>query len=538
MESEDDISPDPPLPDIPAQSRTLLHYFSKVKTEQVDKKPSQTNHRTKVSEKSEKKSDTTPSKSAHSAKNTSNDIKPIVQNGLTLSEKPRRHKRKTKNNDIVEEIDDTPVSKKVRATIVTSDSIDENKKDESTIEKNSKGINSFFAAISKEEYRRESEKQAERVKLTVTAQVHTPELNAKVEKHAISKSVGIDETHCVTPTSQKPTEKLRNRRCSLTNVVRPTSETDIIKVVEQENILQTLSQNNNSEVKADIPEIQKEKGNKVKICYENACSDENEKANNLDTSKNKTKRNQSKVSDKLFQRKKRKVNSFESGNDHKNTKVKTQEDSVDVDFFNMQMTMSNVEEVDEKENTENSLIISKLEASPGAIDFQPSPRKVRSKVIRTLSGDKGIKNHLLKLDPEKVVENSLTSEKNSLGKKQTCENRNQKHSCKSDAGSIDCNKSAAKSVLDNATEKTPTPVSLFKHKNPPKKKYNKKTKGTDKTNAVNGTAHVNYDSDSIDLDLLATYNAKTFHSAASGELSTNAALGKSQFYHFITSKEV
>ena len=99
-----------------------------------------------------------------------------------------------------------------------------------TIEKKSKGINSFFAAISKEEYQRESEKQAERVKLTVTAQVHTPELNAKVEKHAISKSVGIDETHCVTPTSQKPIGKLRDRKCSFTNVVRPTSETEHILI--------------------------------------------------------------------------------------------------------------------------------------------------------------------------------------------------------------------------------------------------------------------------------------------------------------------
>ena len=44
---------------------------------------------------------------------------------------------------------------------------------------------------------------------------------------------------------------------------------------------------------------------------------------------------------------------------------------------------------------------------------------------------------------------------------------------------------------------------------------------------VNGIAHPNYDSDSIDLDLLATYNAKTFHSAASGDnLITNTfALG-------------
>ena len=528
MESEDDNSPDPPLPDIPAQSRTLLHYFSKVKAEQVDKKPSQTNHRTKVSEKSEKKSATTSSKSSLSAKNTSNDIKPIVQDDLTSSEKPRRKKRKTKNNDTVQDIDDTPISKKVRTTIVTGESIDENKKDESAVETTSKGINSFFVAISKEEYRRESEKQAERVKLTVTAQIHTPELNAKVEQQANLNSVGVDKSYCLTPTSQKSIGKLRNRKCSFTNVVRPTSETDTIKVVEQENILQTLSQNNNSEIKADISEKQKEKENKVKICHENTCSDVDERSDNFDLSKNKTKRNQSKVSDKLFQRKKRKVNnSFESSNDQKNTKVnKTPDDSVDVDFFNMQMTVSNVEETNEKENTDKSLFISTLEASPEGIDFQPSPKKGRSKVIRTLSGDKGITNQLLKLGRETVGGDSLTSEKDSLSKKQTLENRNRKHSCKSDANNIDCKKSVAKSAPDNNSEKTPTPVSLFKHKDPPKKKYNKKTRGNDKTNAVNGIAHINYDSDSIDLDLLATYNAKTFHSAASGELSTNAALGK------------
>ena len=527
MDSEDDNSPDPPLPDIPAQSRTLLHYFSKVKAEQ-DKKPSQTNHRTKVSEKSEKMSATPSSKSAISAQNTSSDIKPIVQDDVTSSEKPKRKKRKTKNNDAAEDIDDTPISKKVRSAIITGDSNDENKKDESAVEKNSKGINAFFVAISKEEYRRESEKQAERVKLIVTAQIHTPELNAKVEQHANLNSVGIDKSYCFTPTSQKPIGKLRNRKCSFTNVVRPTSETDTIKVVEQENILQTLSQNNNSEIKADIPEKQNEKVDKVKICHENTCSDVNEISDNLDVPRSKTKRNQSKVSDKLFQRKKRKANnSLESSNDQKNhNKVnKTPDDSVDVDFFNMQMIVSNEEEINEKENTDKSLFISTLKASPEGLDFQASPKKVRSKVIRTLSCDKSITNHLLKLDHETVVGDSLTSDKDSLSKKKTLENRNRKHSCKSEADNTDCKISSAKSATDNTSEKTPTPVSLFKHKDPPKKKH-KKTRGTDKTNVVNGIAHVNYDSDSIDLDLLATYNAKTFHSAASGELSANAALGK------------
>jgi hypothetical protein len=60
-------------------------------------------------------------------------------------------------------------------------------------------------------------------------------------------------------------------------------------------------------------------------------------------------------------------------------------------------------------------------------------------------------------------------------------------------------------------------VCLFKKKDPPKKKYSKKAKTSVKANNVNGIAHVNYDGDSIDLDLLATYNAKTFHTAATGE---------------------
>ena len=68
---------------------------------------------------------------------------------------------------------------------------------------------------------------------------------------------------------------------------------------------------------------------------------------------------------------------------------------------------------------------------------------------------------------------------------------------------------------------------LFKKKDPPKKKYSKKAKASVKANNVNGIAHVNYDSDSIDLDLLATYNAKTFHTAATGEtVSNNYSLGK------------
>ena len=57
MDSDDEFSPDPPLPDIPVQSRTLLHYFSKVNGQLADKKSSsQIAEKTKVSEKSAKRS--------------------------------------------------------------------------------------------------------------------------------------------------------------------------------------------------------------------------------------------------------------------------------------------------------------------------------------------------------------------------------------------------------------------------------------------------------------------------------------------------
>merc|ERR1711997_36404 len=80
-------------------------------------------------------------------------------------------------------------------------------------------------------------------------------------------------------------------------------------------------------------------------------------------------------------------------------------------------------------------------------------------------------------------------------------------------GSVTCKDT----TKDNYDKKETLKVCLFKKKDPPKKKYSKKAKASVKANNVNGIAHVNYDSDSIDLDLLATYNAKTFHTAATGE---------------------
>ena len=114
-----------------------------------------------------------------------------------------------------------------------------------------------------------------------------------------------------------------------------------------------------------------------------------------------------------------------------------------------------------------------------------------------------------------------------LPKRKILKNGDMKERCASVSDDIHHREDKVEPETCQTAEKTPTPVSLFKHKDPPKKKYGKKIKGLEKSNAVNGIAHVNYDSDSIDLDLLATYNAKTFHSAASGEAGTNTcALGK------------
>ena len=82
-------------------------------------------------------------------------------------------------------------------------------------------------------------------------------------------------------------------------------------------------------------------------------------------------------------------------------------------------------------------------------------------------------------------------------------------------------------LSEQKCNKKPTPVSLFKLKDPPKRKYRRKPKASGRMDMVNGTAHPNYDSDSIDLDLLASYNAKTFHTAAYGHnvITNTFALG-------------
>merc|ERR1711963_1316390 len=112
MNSEDELSPEPPLSDISIQSRTLFHYFSKVKTQQSDvKSSSQLIHKTEESEKSDKQSKNT-SNSDHCTSNTINGIHTVVQNGSTLPSKPKKQKRNTKDQEMSEDMEAIPDSKK------------------------------------------------------------------------------------------------------------------------------------------------------------------------------------------------------------------------------------------------------------------------------------------------------------------------------------------------------------------------------------------------------------------------------------------
>ena len=91
MDSDDEISPDPPLPDIPVQSRTLLHYFSKVNGQLADKQSSsQIDEKTKLSEKSSKRSLKKSLQYVSSENSVPNEIESIVQEELTLVKKHKK----------------------------------------------------------------------------------------------------------------------------------------------------------------------------------------------------------------------------------------------------------------------------------------------------------------------------------------------------------------------------------------------------------------------------------------------------------------
>ena len=531
MDSEDELSPDPPLPEIPIQSRTLLHYFSKVKTQDVDEKSSsQSKHKTKVSEKSDKQSNNT-SKSDQCTSNNVNEIHNEIQNGSTMPSKSKKQKRNKKNQEVSEDFEASPASKRVRAALASPDGNSKSKKDISAEEKTAKGINSFFATVSKAEYQKECEKQSEKIKLTVTAIVHTPEMHPEKVNELAVNIEKPDESDGSAPSTIKTCRKVRKRKCSFTNVIRPVSETDTIKVIEQDNISQEQD-NPATDVKICSKEEDVEKPNLSQLGTVNSLNNDFEYTNGLDTPEKLQCKNQNKVSDKLFKRKKRKVNnSLDSNTNQQSIKMsKNTDDSVDVDFFNIQMIIPN-ENHGDKENIDiDAGLATKNLASPDTSDFQSSPKEFcKTNVVKSLSPKK-LKSKL-SLNPD-INKNKKTNKlSKTVSERKVIKGGDIGDQSTSALDSCHLGARGSESEACKTTEKTPTPVSLFKHKDPPKKKYSKKIKCLEKTNAVNGIAHVNYDSDSIDLDLLATYNAKTFHGAASGEAGTNTcALGKWSFY--------
>ena len=421
MESEEEEIQAPTLPEYPVQSRTLFHYFSKVSAEKENSVPKTPNNsknrqtgskvtsRVSTSEKlpsivtshdqlkvensieedrkadldnktTRKKSSPAKGKKKKRVSGKSNSIElentPDLENktpkkkpSLTESKKKKRASERSKETEEYSET--VPASKRVKSmntvsTVAIKDDSFENKQDIRT----SKGINSFFKQVTKEEFRKECDRESEKIKLTITALVHTPEVYIEQPSNEVpndDKKVKATSDEKIIP---EPSRKVAVRK-SISNVARPNSETDIIKIISHEEV--------------------------------------------------------------------------------------------------------NTEEPRERSSEQNQ---SMLVTSKDSITNAPKDSQ--------------------RIDPKT----------DSVGKNK----------------GTDIRKDTTK---DNYDKKETLKVCLFKKKDPPKKKYSKKAKTTVKANNVNGIAHVNYDSDSIDLDLLATYNAKTFHTAATGETgSNNYSLGK------------
>lgn len=421
MESEEEEIQAPTLPEYPVQSRTLFHYFSKVSAEKensVPKTPNNSKNRQtgsketsggSTSEKlpsiltshdqlkvensieedrkadldnktTRKKSSPAKGKKKKRVSGKSNSIElentPDLENKTpnkkpshTESKKKKRASEKTKETEEYSET--VPASKRVKSantvsTVASKDDSFENKQDIRT----SKGINSFFKQVTKEEFRKECDRESEKIKLTITALVHTPDLYIEQTSNEVpndDKKVKAASDEKIIP---EPSRKVPVRK-SISNVARPNSETDIIKIISHEEV--------------------------------------------------------------------------------------------------------NTEEPRERSSEQNQ---SMLVTSKDTITNAPKDSQ--------------------RIDP---TTDSVGKNKSSIIRKDT--------------------------TKDNYDKKETLKVCLFKKKDPPKKKYSKKAKTSVKANNVNGIAHVNYDSDSIDLDLLATYNAKTFHTAATGETgSNNYSLGK------------
>ena len=421
MESEEEEIQAPTLPEYPVQSRTLFHYFSKVSAEKENSVPKTPNNSKNkqtgsketsgksTSEKlpsivtshdqwkvensieedrkadldnktTRKKSSPAKGKKKKRVSGKSNSIElentPDLENKTpnkkpshTESKKKKRASEKTKETEEYSET--VPASKRVKSantvsTVASKDDSFENKQDIRT----SKGINSFFKQVTKEEFRKECDRESEKTKLTITALVHTPDLYIEQTSNEVpndDKKVKAASDEKIIP---EPSRKVPVRK-SISNVARPNSETDIIKIISHEEV--------------------------------------------------------------------------------------------------------NTEEPRERSSEQNQ---SMLVTSKDSITNSPK--------------------HSQRIDP---ITDSVGKNKGSVIRKDT--------------------------TKENYDKKETLKVCLFKKKDPPKKKYSKKAKTSVKANNVNGIAHVNYDSDSIDLDLLATYNAKTFHTAATGETgSNNYSLGK------------
>lgn len=552
MDSEDDFSPDLPIPDTPLQSRTLLHYFTKTKPQ--DDKGNVSSH-LKVKVNSSRMSKVGPEKSASQTNKSNRDNEKAYVNGQdsTLSTphpsnkgdsnewQPKERTMKQKRGyEITKEMNDEceqlPASKRVRSVKESPDTTC--KSDNNTEIKLNKGINAFFKTVTKDEFRRECQKEAEKIKVTVTAMVHTPNIH---KEHQLTPESNTAPQNPATSSTVQIHEKAERRKGSFSNVVRPNSETDTIKVISQEQIMteELVDKHHITDFKINIATKSTTKENisafrnaQAETAYKNLESGIDIPDGNYTTELSK----QNKVSDKLFRKKKRKDKTMpDSEMPHKkptNGVTKETDDSVDVDFFNMQAIIPNEKgllSIDEY-NIENSESATSSMLNTEDLDLSSPPTSALNTYAEQItSPKKKIPKFSCSIVDSKDTPTGKTQiEKNYLVAESKISNISENVGVLCTSVKENCPQNISCSIsVEVASDKKPTPVSLFKHKDPPKRKYSKKAKASGKSNTVNGKAHVNYDSDSIDLDLLATYNAKTFHSAASGEIASNSCvLGK------------
>ena len=491
--------------------------------------------------------DATSKKSQNNLENTPNlecNEHPLSSDTTVKKKKQKRCIEKIK--EVVEASENLPSSKRIRSEELPESSVkDDNHLSE---EKSIKGINSFFKTVSKNEFRKECAKQAEKIKLTVTAMVHTPSMSAHGDNQSL-EGVNTPKQNIISnPSMEQIPKEIRRRKCSFTNVIRPNSETDLIKVIAQEEIRTENRDNtkNNSDeaiLKDETPRkntdttifVQKDTDEAPQLAMERKIVSPNFNENSQ------TIISQNKVSDKLFRRKRKKQKSIPDSKDaNDQRKIETArvtDDSVDVDFFSIQTTLINEKGFTSDEEVVDVLnrpLCSTIEFDPDDLALSSPPAKLCDVNEEQIVSPK---KKAAKLSSQSTEKNINTPKKQSQVRKKGSFFCNSKllNECKTSEEILLSSEKITQSDKlictsdrhDKAPDKTPAPICLFKNKEPPKRKYGKRAKASVKTNAVDGTAHTNYDSDSIDLDLLSTYNAKTFHSAASGENgSNNCGLGK------------